>query len=183
MALQRSSRFNIEFFGNPAASNRIKTLATDPFYLFSSDHPLALMLPEALNTTEYGSKIGIAIRDMNFIVLAGVALDSEVANGGTHFVIDPGRLTKLFSDLDAQGAQLDPIQGDATFAMPRAHSILSYFIAKMPIDDRTSSRRTTSSTTAPQTMRALARASTGSRRSSSSPAKATSVTCCSASLC
>eukprot|EP00900_Chrysochromulina_parva_P019227 jgi/Chrpa1/27305/Chrysochromulina_OHIO_Genome00026802-RA len=73
MALQRSSRFNIEFFGNPAASNRIKTLATDPFYLFSSDHPLALMLPEALNTTEYGSKIGIAISDMNFIVLAGVA--------------------------------------------------------------------------------------------------------------
>jgi hypothetical protein len=38
--------------------------------------------------------------------------------------------------LDAQGAQLDPIQGDATFAMPRAHSILSYFVAKMPIDDR-----------------------------------------------
>ena len=30
MAHLRSSRFNIEFFGNPAASNRIKTLATDP---------------------------------------------------------------------------------------------------------------------------------------------------------
>ena len=136
MAHLRSNRFNIEFFGNPAASNRMKTIATDPFYLFSSDHPLALMLPEALNTTEYGSKIGIAIRDMNFIVLAGVALDSEVANGGTHFIIDPARLTKLFSDLDAQGAQLDTIQGDATFAMPRAHSILSHFIAKLPIDDR-----------------------------------------------
>jgi hypothetical protein len=77
--MMRNIAKNIEFFGNPAASNRIKTLATDPFYLFSSDHPLALMLPEALNTTEYGSKIGIAIRDMNFIVLAGVALDSEPA--------------------------------------------------------------------------------------------------------
>jgi len=31
MAHQRSSRLNVEIFGNPAASNRIKTLATDPF--------------------------------------------------------------------------------------------------------------------------------------------------------
>ena len=136
MAHQRSSRFYVEFFGNPAASNRLKTLTTDPFYLFSPDHPLATMLPEALNTTEYGSKVGIAIKDLNFIVLAGLALDSEVANGGIHFIIDPSRLTKLFSDMDAQGAQFDPIQGDATIAMPRAHSILADFIAKMPIGDR-----------------------------------------------
>jgi len=34
--------------------------------------------------------------------------------------------------MDAQGARFDPIQGDATIAMPRAHSILSNFIVKMP---------------------------------------------------
>ena len=136
MAHQRSNRFNVEFFGNPAASNRIKTLATDPFYLLNLDHPLAVMLPEALNTTEYGSKVGIAIKDLNFLLFAGVALDPEVANGGIHFIIDPARLTRFFSDMDAQGAQFDPIQGDATIAMPRAHSILADFIAKMPISDR-----------------------------------------------
>ena len=136
MAHQRSNRLNFEIFGNPAASNRIKTLATDPFYLFSSDHPLAMMLPEALNTTEYGGKVGIAIKDMNFLVLAGLALDPEVANAGVHFFIDPSRLSRLFADMDAQGAQFDPIQGDATIAMPRAHSILSDFIARMPIGDR-----------------------------------------------
>ena len=39
-----------------------------------------MMLPEALNTTEYGSKVGIAIKDLNLIiVLAGLALDPEVA--------------------------------------------------------------------------------------------------------
>ena len=37
-----------------------------------------MMLPEALNTTEYGSKVGIAILNL-IIVLAGLALDPEVA--------------------------------------------------------------------------------------------------------
>ena len=54
-----------------------------------------------------------------YLILGGVALAPEVANGGIHFIIDPIRLTRFFSDIDAQlGAAYIPIHGNASTAMP-----------------------------------------------------------------
>jgi hypothetical protein len=118
-ANQRPNRLTFEISSNPAtAANKIKQLSTDPFMLINPDHPLAAMLPDALNTTDYAPKVGIGIKKINFFLLGGLALTTEVVNAGLHFIIDPARLTKLFTDMDAHGASFLPIQGNATSAMP-----------------------------------------------------------------
>ena len=83
------------------------------------DHPLFLLLPDALNTTDHAPKVGVSVKDVMYLILGGVALAPEVANGGIHFIIDPIRLTRFFSDIDAQlGAAYIPIHGNASTAMP-----------------------------------------------------------------
>lgn len=137
MANQRSNRFTVEISGNPGTTaNMIKQLSTNPYLLLNPENHLAMMLPDALNTTDYAPKVGISVRDIHFLVLGGLALTTEVLNAGVHFIIDPARLTKLFTDMEAHGASFLPIQGNASTAMPRAHFSLTDFIAKLPIECR-----------------------------------------------
>ena len=137
MASQRSNRFTVEISGNPVTTaNMIKQLSTNPFMLLNPENHLATMLPDALNTTDYAPKIGISVKDIHFLLLGGLALTTEVVNAGVHFIIDPARLTKLFTDMDAHGASFLPIQGNASIAMPRAHFSLTDFIARLPIECR-----------------------------------------------
>ena len=81
------------------------------------DHPLFLLLPDALNTTDHAPKVGVSVKDVMYLILGGVALAPEVANGGIHFIIDPIRLTRFFRDIDAQlGAAYIPIHAPAAQA-------------------------------------------------------------------
>ena len=138
MATPRTSRLTFEIAGNPTTTpTKIKQLATVPFMLIGPDHPLAQLLPDALNTTAYAPKVGISITDIMYLTLGGVALAPGVASGGIHFIIDPTRLTKFFSDIDAQiGAVYTPIHGNAATAMPRAARVVADLIAKLPIEQR-----------------------------------------------
>lgn len=138
MANPRTSRFTFEIAGNPTTTpTRIKQLATIPFMLIGPDNPLAQLLPGALNTTDYAPKVGITIKDIKYLMLGGVALAPGVANGGIHFIIDPIRLTKFFSDIDAQvGAVYTPIHGNAATAMPRVARVVADLISKLPIEQR-----------------------------------------------
>ena len=106
--------------GNPATTpTKIRQLGAVPFFLMGPDHHLFLLLPDALNTTDHAPKVGVSVKDVMYLILGGVALAPEVANGGIHFIIDPIRLTRFFSDIDAQlGAAYIPIHGNASTAMP-----------------------------------------------------------------
>jgi hypothetical protein len=138
MANQRTTRFAFEITGNPATNpTKIKQLGTVPFFLIGTDNPLFQLMPEALNTTDFAPKVGVSVKDIMFLTLGGVAMAPEVANGGIHFVIDPCRLTKFFTDIDAQlGAEYIPIHGGAATAMPRAARVVAGFIANLPIELR-----------------------------------------------
>ena len=112
----RASTFVFEIAGNPAITpTKIRQLGAVPFFLTGPDHPLFLLLPDALNTTDHAPKVGVSVKDVMYLILGGVALAPEVANGGIHFIIDPIRLTRFFSDIDAQlGAAYIPIHGNAS---------------------------------------------------------------------
>ena len=52
MANPRATRFVFEIAGNPATTpTKIRQLGAVPFFLMGPDHPLFLLLPDALNTT------------------------------------------------------------------------------------------------------------------------------------
>ena len=113
MANPRATRFVFEIAGNPATTpTKFRQLGAVPFFLMGPDHPLFLLLPDALNTTDHAPKVGVSVKDVMYLILGGVALAPEVANGGIHFIIDPIRLTRFFRDIDAQlGAAYIPIHG------------------------------------------------------------------------
>lgn len=132
-----TTRYTIEFIGNPSNNAaKIKALAGDDTMLMAPDHVLAMWLPDALDKDGKGGKVAIGMRELLYLVLGGVALSPDVANGGVHFFIDAARLTKLFVDLDAAGFKWIPIKGNKETAMPQAHKILSTIILNLHIDQR-----------------------------------------------
>ena len=82
MANPRATRFVFEIAGNPATTpTKIRQLGAVPFFLMGPDHPLFLLLPDALNTTDHAPKVGVSVKDVMYLILGGVALAPEVANG------------------------------------------------------------------------------------------------------
>jgi len=85
MAHQRSSRFYVEIFGNPAASNRIKTLATDP-----DDS-----VPAGYEDDEDGVKDGVLADDSASVAAGGL---SRAARRGVNVPKTAFKLWRLSVD-------------------------------------------------------------------------------------
>ena len=79
--------------------------------LIGPDHPLATLLPDALNTTDYAPKVGIGINDIMYLLLGGVARSGSRKRRDLfhHLTIRP---TKFLSDMDTHGAAFVPIHGN-----------------------------------------------------------------------
>jgi hypothetical protein len=141
MASTRSSttRQHVEFVGNPTSNaNKIKAFGSDDgaVVLLEPDSLLASMLPEALNRHDSANKVVIAMKDILYLTLGGLALHPEVNSGGVHFFIDAPRLTKLFIDLEAGGYPPVSFKGDKTKAMPKAKKYMTEMILALQIDKR-----------------------------------------------
>ena len=136
MARPSTTRFNVEIPGNPVSvKDKTKQLGLNPCMSFEPGSPLEVMLGPYLDQS-HAPLFGVSVKQLNYLLLGGLALSPEVASNGIHFIMEPKFLTKLFQSLDASGAVFTKMPGDEANAMAQAHYFLAGLIAKLPIEQR-----------------------------------------------
>ena len=82
MANAHTTRFNVEIPGNPGpVKDKLKQLTINSCMVVGPDSPWATMLSDHLDKA-HAPLFGVHVKQINFLVLGGLALSPEVASNG-----------------------------------------------------------------------------------------------------
>ena len=107
-----ASKYAIKHVGNPTTdAARLKSLDFDGPLVVASDHMLAVLLPEALESAASAGDKTITTHMMQAGLMEGYILDARTRKGGMHFSCKVDRCATLVKDLDEHGMDWTPILG------------------------------------------------------------------------